>query len=333
MRSRHSPLSLSISILLNCLFGLAVLAGSAVAADDSPATQSRLPNAIQTVLALLDVPEHKLDFARAKLTIDNLIDPAIDVEASLSEIDGMVQAIWGMVGPSASSMEKVAAIRTYIYKSGPWNGYRPYQYDHDDPLGIHLPNKLIPNYVASRRGNCITMPFLFIMLADRMGVNVTASTAPLHVMVKFTDDATGRTYNLETTSGALPAREVWYRQNMPMTDRAISNGLYLRTLTRKETVAVMATVLVEHYLDRGQYEKSIAAADAVLRYYPDYAYTLVKKGTAYYHLLNENYYKKYPTPRDIPFMEQSRFIHWSESNRLAFERAEALGWRPEGQVR
>lgn len=303
-------------------------AGNTLATEAAPSTEQNTPTAIQSIRSLLAMPDGIINLASAKLTIDKLIDPNIDVNASLAQIEGMVETIRGMIGPSATSMQKVAAIRTYIYKSGPWNDYRPFQYDHDDPLGIYLPNKLIPNYIASRRGNCITMPFLFIMLADRMGVNVTASTAPLHVLVKFTDDATGKTYNLEATSGALPARDIWYQQNMPMTEQAILGGLYLQKLSRKQTVAVMATVLVEHYLQQRQFENAIAAADVVLEHYPDYAYTLLKKATAYYHLLNENYYRKYPTQRDIPLELLPRFINWSEGNRMAFDKAEALGWQP-----
>jgi hypothetical protein len=51
---------------------------------------------------------------------------------------------------------------------------------------------------------------------------------------------TGREINLEATSGALPSRMAWYRQNLPMTDRAIESGLYVRTLTRRQAIAHMA---------------------------------------------------------------------------------------------
>jgi len=69
------------------------------------------------------------------------------------------------------------------------------------------------------------MPFLFIILGDKLGIDVTASTAPLHVFVKFTD-TDGKTYSLETTSGANFSRDAWYREQMPMTNQAIDNGVY-----------------------------------------------------------------------------------------------------------
>jgi hypothetical protein len=41
--------------------------------------------------------------------------------------------------------------------------------------------------------------------------------------------------NPETTSGAYPARDVYIRQNMPMTDQAIANGIYMKTLQKGVT--------------------------------------------------------------------------------------------------
>ena len=81
-----------------------------------------------------------------------------------------------------------------------------------------------------------------------IGLNVTASTAPLHVFVKFTDEK-GKTINLETTSGANPARDSWIRKHFPISNKALKNGLYLQKLSKKETVAIMVEQLMQHYAD------------------------------------------------------------------------------------
>ncbi len=177
------------------------------------------------------------------------------------------------------------------------------------------------------------MPFLFILLADRMGLDVTASTAPLHVFVKFTDDATGTTFNVEATSGANPAKDSWYAKNLPMTDIALKNGVYMQSLTRQEAVVVMATVSVEHHLQKKQYNKAIEMAELLLPHYPKYAYLYTKIGTAYHGILKDNFYKRYPALKDIPKQERQVYQFLSEQNHLAFDKAEALGWRPKEQVR
>ncbi len=44
-----------------------------------------------------------LDFARVKIEVDRMIDPSIDVEAQLAQIDQMVTTIKTMLPPDADS--------------------------------------------------------------------------------------------------------------------------------------------------------------------------------------------------------------------------------------
>ncbi|MBV1865390.1 MAG: transglutaminase-like domain-containing protein [Rhodobacteraceae bacterium] len=129
-----------------------------------------------------------LDFGRVKIEVDRMIEPSIDVAAQLVQIDQMVTDINAMLPANADSWTKVEAIRRYIYQAGAWNNGRSFSYDHDDPYGLDVRNKLLSDYIQDRRGNCITMPFLFIILGQRLGLDVTPAMAPLHVFVKFTDE-------------------------------------------------------------------------------------------------------------------------------------------------
>ncbi|MEP3034918.1 MAG: transglutaminase family protein [Pseudoruegeria sp.] len=142
-----------------------------------------------------------LDFARVKIEVDRMIDPCIDVDAQLAQIDQIVATIRTMLPPNATNWDKVETIRRYIYQVGAWNDGRAFSYDHDDPYGLDVRNKLLSDYIQDRRGNCITMSLLFIILGQRLGLDVMPAMAPLHVFVKFTDDD-GVTHNLEATSGA-----------------------------------------------------------------------------------------------------------------------------------
>jgi regulator of sirC expression with transglutaminase-like and TPR domain len=173
------------------------------------------------------------------------------------------------------------------------------------------------------------MPFLFIILGQRLGIDVTASTAPNHLLVKFRNES-GVWINLEATSGANPARESWMRQQSPsITDEAIANGVYLRPLGKKETVAVMATVLAEHYLHLRQYRRAIATADLILEYYPKDVGMMTLKAVAYGRLARTQFVQKYPSPEQIPASQRGYFNYLSRNYRLWFAKAEALGWREE----
>lgn len=282
--------------------------------------------------AILEQPERQIDFAKTKLLLDKFIDPQIDAHAALGEIDGMVRTIRTMAGPDAPPIARLAAVRRFIYVDGDWNGHRPFAYDLRDPFGRILEDKLLTTYLKTRRGNCVSMPIPFISLADRLGVHVTLSTAPAHLFAKYIDDAIGKAYNLETTSGGYPARDEWYEETTPMSGEAIANGVYLKTLSRKETVAVMAETLVEHYMAARSYRTVIGLSEVILKFYPQFAPALIDRGVAYVGLINIEFARKYPRPMDIPLGLQPTYRTYVSMADTSFDKAEALGWRQDDGV-
>lgn len=300
------------------LFGLATLIFLATSA---------IADIRADVRALFTRDMANLDFARVKIEVDHMIDPSIAIEAQLAQIEQMVVAINAMLPANADSWTKIKMIRRYIYQAGAWNGNRPFSYDHDDPYGLDVQNKLLSDYIQDRRGNCITMPFLFIILGQRLGLDVTPAMAPLHVFVKFTDDQ-GVTHNLETTSGAGRARDQHYRDLLPITDAAVANRVFLTPLNNDQSVAVIAAVIFEDLIQRERYHDAIAVADILLDHYPMFAYIMVKKGTAAYHLLRSEFHEKYPNAQDVPEDQRPYLTYLQRVNQGAFDKAESLGWRP-----
>ena len=115
-----------------------------------------------------------------------------------------------------------------------------------------------------------------------------------------------------------------------MTDQAIANGVYLRALTKRETLAAMAAEVLEAGLEQGRPQEAIDVGDIILQYYPNFAYAMVKQGTAYAVQIQMEFADKYPRPIDIPADLRPRYQMLQERNLASFARAEALGWR-EGQ--
>lgn len=284
---------------------------------------------IERVRGLLARPEGKIDLLEFKIVIDKLVDPDIEIGKVRRQIDTMVRAIMRMPEFGLSQTSKAIALQRFIYTAGPWNDRRPFQYDLDDPLGLNLHNKLLGTYLSSRKGNCVTMPLLFIILGQRLGIDVTASTAPNHVFVKFRNDL-GQWINLEATSGANPARDVWIRQQNPsITDKAIERGIYLQPLTKKETAVVIAGLLAEHYFRTEQYRKAIAATDLLLEYYPKDVTMMTMKGAAYGRLARQYIGEALKSSMQRPAIPSWYYEHLLGSNHEWFAKAEALGWREE----
>jgi len=275
---------------------------------------------------ILQNAEADFDLARVKFEIDQLIDPTVNVDRGLVRIDQMVAEIEDMLPRNADSWEKVETLQKFIYESGSWNNYRPFAYDMSDPLGETIQNKMMADYFEDRQGNCVTMPFLFIILGQRIGLDVWPALAPLHVLVKFRDDR-GQVHNLEATSGGGPARDSHYDQLGPITPLALRNEVYLSPLDERQTLAVIGVVVMEYLLKLGLYEDAIAVGDLLLEYHPNYTYVMVKKGSAYYNLVRTEFIERYPNSSAVPVDLHDRYSYLGNQNRAMFQQAEALGWR------
>lgn len=283
---------------------------------------------LKPIQTIMEQPEDRIDLARAELTIDQMIDPSIDINANLKKLDAMAAEIRRKLPPRPSSLDKVQALRHYLYSKGEWNRNQPFQYDFSDPKGTRVRNKLLPNYLTTKKGNCVSMPLLFIVLGQKLGIDVTAAEAPFHVFVKYRNEA-GQRFNLETTSTGGPTSDASYRAQAPMTDEAIANGLYMRPLNKKETVTVMLHTLMQHYAEQRQYGLVVAVANLILKRFPNSVTAMLFRGNAYGRLFDASMREFEDMRGMVPFPPQERMLlqHYAQANQADFERAEALGWR------
>jgi regulator of sirC expression with transglutaminase-like and TPR domain len=304
-----------------------ILSLAAIVFAATPARAQSQTAPAETVRSILNRPDARLDYLDAATIFDRLVGDQSNASVTTAMVARLVNAARQMAGPNPSDGYKLAAIRRAIYDEGAWNYGRAFSYDQADPFGRILTNRLLSTYIRTRQGNCISMPILFLIIADRMGLNVHLAIAPLHMLVRYTDPQ-GVDHNLEPTSGGHEARDAWYRQILPMTDRAIASGLYLRTLSRRDSIAEMANVVLDTLLAEHHYQEAVDVADAILAVNPREGYTMVKKASAIAGLLQTEFVDRYPNPASIPASLRSRYQMLVQQNQQLFAGAEALGWQP-----
>ncbi|MEP3052469.1 MAG: transglutaminase family protein [Erythrobacter sp.] len=295
-----------------------------VAANPSAVSAQSPSHAVRAVLA---APDSELSYERAKLTFDALIAPELDEAAVTAEI-GQLASAATRIATNGSDVDKLKAARQVIYEAGAWNGNRPFVYDHDDPYGQTLRNKLLATYFDTRRGNCVSMPILQVIVAERLGLKVSLSTAPLHVFMRYTNPTNGRSIAIESTSGGHPARESEYFEQMGVTQRQVDSGIYLGVLTKRESIAVIASTVTEWLMSEGRFDEAIAVADVLLEYYPTDVHAMLTRGSAHGELLRTEFIERFPNPQLIPPALRPRFQMLASQNAAAFGQAEAWGWKP-----
>jgi regulator of sirC expression with transglutaminase-like and TPR domain len=300
--------------------GLLAVSGLAAAAEGP----RRADLDLQPLRALLQQPEGVVDFAKAKLAIDRIMDPASSESATALRLSALAERIRSRFPSGASPRTKLDLLISTLYQPGPWNDNRPFRYDLEDPLGHNLRTKLLSIYLSTRKGNCISMPILVLILGQKLGLPVTLATAPEHAMVKFLDEG-GQWLNVEATAGGFKYDSSYIRDT-GISEKAVQNDIYLRPLSQRESVAVMAGTLMEYYTRKGQYEHELEVADLALKANPKDVFAMQHKGAAYYLLLRDRFMRPYPNPEQIPKSRIPEFQHLSQENLRWYNQAEALGW-------
>ncbi len=117
-----------------------------------------------------------------------------------------------------------------------------------------------------------------------------------------------------------------------MRDEAIANGIYMKTLSKKEALAAMADIVLTGDTDRGRYNEMLAVADVLRPYYPNNLAVLLAPTIAADGMAKQEFVSKYPHESDIPPEMLGRLDFLARRASDALNRAYALGWRDTGDA-
>lgn len=156
----------------------------------------------------------------------------------------------------------------------------PFKYDFEDFFGDKDWRKMfVTKLLATHTGNCHSLPFLYKILCEEIGVKAYLSMAPNHTYIKLWSKKTGW-YNTELTSGYFPI-DAWIMASGYVHLNAVQNRVYMDTLSEKQSLAVCMVDLAKGYEKKfgagTDLKFIIDCCNTALAYYPQYVNGLILK--------------------------------------------------------
>ncbi len=153
----------------------------------------------------------------------------------------------------------------------------PYEYDFEDIHGKADWSKMfVTKLMRTRKGQCRSMPLLYLILAEELGVKAWLSYSPSHSYIRLQDDKK-TWYNLELTNGHYSA-DSWVLSSGFIKSEALKNELYMDTLSKKELIAGTLNELSKGYAQKFGYDKFVLeSAETTLKYHKSNVFALQMK--------------------------------------------------------
>lgn len=124
--------------------------------------------------------------------------------------------------------------------------YKPFSYDFEDVFGHRdLSSLFVSKLITTQKGNCNSLPYLYKILAEEIGVNANLALAPNHIYIKHNIQSIGW-YNTELTSGIFP-QDAWLMASGFIHLDAIQNGVYMKALDNRESLGLCLVDLANAY--------------------------------------------------------------------------------------
>jgi len=189
--------------------------------------------------------------------------------------------------------------------------YEPFGYDFNDVFGHNTrENLFVSKLLATRKGNCHSLPYLYKILCEELGVNANLALAPNHVYIKHKNIKEGW-YNTELTSGIFPI-DAWIMASGFVHIDAISNGVYMKALTNRESIALVMIDLADNYnvkFPNNDGTFILKCCQTAIKEYPNFATALILKAETRYKQIEKIEDKQ---KHDLEFKELEKeyaFIH------------------------
>ena len=202
---------------------------------------------VNSIEKALELSENDIDIATAVLLVSKRWDPSVNIEYYRNQIDELARTVSTRLNgknPLYDGRKTTEIISKLLFEE---MGFKPVD-NAENPEDLFLHTVL-----DNKRGYCLSLSILYLAVAERLNLPVNGVVVPGHFFVRYTDN--GKSFNIETTQKGANAPDKHYIKEFKIPQDGRRN-IYLRNLSRRETIGCFFNNLANVYFDDGNIDNA-----------------------------------------------------------------------------
>jgi tetratricopeptide (TPR) repeat protein len=221
-------------------------------------------------LALLpdqEIPLGKTLILASSLAAGDLFDEPVDPSIVEEEIDRLAEKVRPALRDRSNPRKVISALNRFLFVE------EGFTYDC---VAGNPDNYLLDRVMKNKRGNCLGLTALYLLLAERLSLPLHGVYVPSHCFVRYED--AGVRINIETGEKGAAWDEGRYSREFGLT----GGRPYLRSLGRKEMIGVYLKSLGAAFSRKGMEDRALRLSREAAVFYPGLPDTYFNAGVSYH---------------------------------------------------
>jgi len=216
------------------------------------------PRGFPGLTAVAALPDGELPMGETLVELSSLLGTEltgvpVDSDAVRKEIARIAERVRPALEDRSDPLRVISALNRFLFVE------EGYVYDG---VAANPDNFLLDRVIARKRGNCLGLTALYLLLAERLSLPLHGVYVPSHVFVRYED--VGVRVNIETGGKGAEWEDGRYLRKF----RLAAGRPYLRSLSGNEMIAVYLKSLGAAYSWKGREDRALRLYREAAVYYP-----------------------------------------------------------------
>lgn len=171
--------------------------------------------------------EDSADVALSALTLAREIYPDLEIARYMGVIEGLARRVAVIAGGTADPEQRIRSLNTVLFRD------EKYRYDLNPFARSVETYNFLHGILDTKLGTCVTLPMLYITVAQKVGYPIYPVPVPDHYFVRYRHP-TFAGANIECTSRGNCYTDASYIERFAVSKKGLESGAYMRTMTYRE---------------------------------------------------------------------------------------------------